>query len=95
MLDIRSNTMKMGVHAGQLGASFAAADRILLCENSNLTWDIRKMAQTAPTIVVIKQDTQQIIDSLKDECRPGDQIVIMSNGGFEGLHLRLIDAMKG
>ena len=95
VLDIRSNTMRMGVHAEQLGASFAAADMVMLCENPNLNWDMRKMAQTAPTIVVIKQDIQQIIDSLKDECRAGDQIVIMSNGGFEGLHLRLIDAMKG
>ena len=95
VLDIRSNTMKMGVHAEQLGDSFAAADMIMLCENPNLDWDIRKMAETAPTIVLIKQDTQQIIDSLKADCRAGDQIVIMSNGGFEGLHLRLIEAMKG
>jgi UDP-N-acetylmuramate: L-alanyl-gamma-D-glutamyl-meso-diaminopimelate ligase len=94
VLDIRSNTMKMGIHAGQLGASFAAADKILLCENPKLTWDIRKMAQTAPTIVDIKQDTQQIIDDLRKDCRPGDQVVIMSNGGFEGLHLRLVEAMQ-
>ena len=95
VLDIRSNTMRMGVHAERLGDSFAAADQIWLCESPELNWDIRKLAQTAPTIVNIRRDTQQIIDDLKAECRPGDQIVIMSNGGFDNFHRRLVDAMQG
>ena len=94
VLDIRSNTMKMGAHEEQLAASFAAADRILLCENPQIDWDIRKMAKTAPTIVDIKRDTQQIVEDLQQDSRPGDQIVIMSNGGFDGLHRRLIDALQ-
>jgi len=94
VLDIRSNTMKMGAHADRLGASFAAADRILLCENPQINWDIQQMAKTAPTIVDIKRDTQQIIDDLKQYSQPGDQIVIMSNGGFDGLHRRLVDALQ-
>jgi UDP-N-acetylmuramate: L-alanyl-gamma-D-glutamyl-meso-diaminopimelate ligase len=94
VLDIRSNTMKMGVHADRLAASFAAADRILLCENPQISWDIREMLKTAPTIVDIKPDTQQIIEDLKQHSRPGDQIVIMSNGGFDGLHRRLVAALQ-
>jgi len=94
VLDIRSNTMKMGAHSAQLGQSLAAADLILLCENPNLQWDLGKMAQSAPTIVEIKNDSQQIIDYLLDNCQPGDQVVIMSNGGFDNIHQRLIDAMQ-
>ncbi len=94
-LDIRSNTMKMGVHAESLGQSLAAADRVWLIDNPNLDWDLRKMAQTAPTIVEIKTDSQQIIDELVHNCRPGDQIVIMSNGGFDNIHQRLVQAMQG
>ena len=94
VVDIRSNTMKMGAHAAQLGLSFAAADLVLLCENPDLTWDIQKMAQSTPTIVEIKTDSQQIIDHLLHNCRPGDQIVIMSNGGFDNIHRRLIQAMQ-
>ena len=94
VLDIRSNTMKMGVHAAELGRSLAAADLVLLCENPDLPWDLGKMAQSAPTIVEIKTDSQQIIDYLLQYCRPGDQIVIMSNGGFDNIHRRLIDAMQ-
>ena len=94
VLDIRSNTMKMGVHEAELGAALAAADRVLICENPKLSWDMRQMAQTAPTIIDIRQDTQQIIDYLVGFCEPGDQIVIMSNGGFDNIHRRLVDAMQ-
>ncbi len=94
VLDIRSNTMKMGVHAGELAESLAAADLVLLCENTDLPWDLAKMAASASTIVEIKKDTQQIIDRLLQFCRQGDQVVIMSNGGFDNLHRRLIQAMQ-
>lgn len=94
VLDIRSNTMKMGVHAEHLGKSLAAADLVLLCENPDLQWDIEKMAQSAPTIVEIKTDSQKIIDYLLHNSEPGDQIVIMSNGGFDNIHQRLISAMQ-
>ena len=62
--------MKMGIHADQLGESLAAADLVLLMiENPNLSWDLRKMAETAPTIVEIKTDSQQIIDYLVHNCQ--------------------------
>jgi UDP-N-acetylmuramate: L-alanyl-gamma-D-glutamyl-meso-diaminopimelate ligase len=94
VLDIRSNTMKMGIHGDQLAASFAAADLVLLCENPGLQWDLEKMAAAATTLVEIKKDSQQIIDCLLHKARHGDQIVIMSNGGFENIHQRLIDALQ-
>ncbi len=94
VLDIRSNTMKMGVHGTELGQSFAAADLILLCESPDLNWDIAKMTESAATIVEIKTDSQQIIDYLVHNCQPEDQIVIMSNGGFDNIHQRLIQALR-
>ncbi len=93
-LEMRSNTMKMGKHADELGRSFTDADLVLLCEDKNLPWDMRKMSESAPTIVEIKNDTQQIIDHLLSICEPGDQIVIMSNGGFDDIRRRLVDAMQ-
>ncbi len=94
VLDIRSNTMKMGVHGDALTQSLAAADLVLLIDNPNLSWDLRKMAETAPTIIEIKTDSQQIIDYLVHNCQSGDQIVIMSNGGFDNIHQRLVQAMQ-
>jgi UDP-N-acetylmuramate: L-alanyl-gamma-D-glutamyl-meso-diaminopimelate ligase len=94
VLDIRSNTMKMGIHGDQLGQSFAAADLVLLCEKPDLEWDMKIMAESAPTIVEIKTDSQQIIEYLVHNSQPGDQIVIMSNGGFDNIHQRLIQALN-
>jgi UDP-N-acetylmuramate: L-alanyl-gamma-D-glutamyl-meso-diaminopimelate ligase len=94
IVDIRSNTMKMGVQEQELAQSFAAADLVLLCENTKLPWDLAAMAASASTIVEIKSDAQQIIDYLLQTVRHGDQIVIMSNGGFENIHQRLIQALQ-
>jgi UDP-N-acetylmuramate: L-alanyl-gamma-D-glutamyl-meso-diaminopimelate ligase len=52
------------------------------------------MAASAATIVEIKKDTQQIIDLLLHTVHQGDQVVIMSNGGFENIHQRLIAALQ-
>ena len=93
VLDIRSNTMKSGAHGAELGLSIADADLVLLCETPDLQWDMKQMAETAPTIVEIKTDTQQVIDYLLHNCQPGDQVVIMSNGGFDNIHQRLVQAM--
>lgn len=94
VLDIRSNTMKMGIHSDQLAASLAAADLVLLCENPDLPWDLADIAASASTIVEIKKDSQQIIETLLHSAHQGDQIVIMSNGGFENIHQRLIAALQ-
>ena len=94
VLDIRSNTMKLGVHGAGLGRSLAAADLVLVCENPDLDWDIAEIAESAATIVEIKTDSQQVIDYLVQNCGPGDQVVIMSNGGFENIHRRLIEALQ-
>lgn len=94
VLDIRSNTMKSGAHGGDLARSLAAADRVLLCETPGLQWDLKQLVESASTIIEIKTDTQQIIDDLLKNCRHGDQVVIMSNGGFDGIHQRLIQAMQ-
>lgn len=94
VLDIRSNTMKMGVQAGQLGPALADADQVLLCENPKLQWNLAEMADSSPTSVVIKADIEAIIEFLVNTCKPGDQIIIMSNGGFDNIHRRLVQAMQ-
>lgn len=94
VLDIRSNTMKMGIHAAQLGRSVDAADQVLLCDNPDLNWDLRKAMATSSAGIEIKADIEEIIRYLVDNCRQQDQIVIMSNAGFDNIHHRLIKAMQ-
>jgi UDP-N-acetylmuramate: L-alanyl-gamma-D-glutamyl-meso-diaminopimelate ligase len=98
VIEMRSNTMKMGALRDKVAHSLSSADVVLMIDNPGLEWDIHSMAQvvntTADTQVMIKSDTGQIIDQLVKDCQPNDQIVIMSNGGFENIHQRLILAMQ-
>ncbi len=94
VVDIRSNTMKMGIHAGTLGRSLSSADVVLFCDNPSLQWDIHAIESTESTLIIIKPDVEQMIEELLQNCRCGDQIVIMSNGGFDNIHQRLIKAIQ-
>ncbi len=94
VIDIRSNTMKMGIHASQFAKSIASADTVLLCEDDTVKWDIRAIEAPAPTMVEIKPNVDDVIDYLLKNCREGDQIVIMSNGGFDNIHNKLIQSLR-
>ena len=94
VIDIRSNTMKMGSQATQFAESLAFADTVLLCENDTVRWDIRAIEAPASTMVEIKPDVDEVINYLLKYCAAGDQIVIMSNGGFDNIQTRLIQAMQ-
>ena len=94
VIELRSNTMKMGVHASRFANSLVAADVVLLCEDKKLQWDLHAMAQSASILVLIKSNLDQVIEYLVQNSRKGDQIVIMSNGGFDNIHHRLIHAMQ-
>ena len=94
VLDIRSNTMKMGNHAGKLQQALSAAHVVLLCENKDLKWDIHAIKSTESTLIDIKPDIEQMVRQLVIDCQPGDTVAIMSNGGFENIHQRLIEALQ-
>ena len=94
VLDIRSNTMKMRAHTEKLAQALEIADLALLCETPNVAWDMAEMAKSANTLIEIKPDTQHLTDYLSENSQNGDQIVIMSNGGFDGIHRRLVDALR-
>jgi UDP-N-acetylmuramate: L-alanyl-gamma-D-glutamyl-meso-diaminopimelate ligase len=90
----RSNTMKAGVHEKTLGASFEPADSVMLFDNGQLQWDIHSLINGQSKRMQIFQETDQIIDSLIQSVASGDKVVIMSNGGFEGIHQKLIQALS-
>lgn len=90
----RSNTMKVGVHEKTLGAAFDPADEVLLFDNGQLQWNIQSLLKNRSTGMHIYSAIEQIIDSLIHSAASGDSIVIMSNGGFEGIHQKLIQALR-
>ncbi len=96
VIEPRSNTMKMGIHKSGLADSAALADAVLWYEPEGLAWGLREAIEGAQ--VDNKQDvltsTEAIIDYLCTHAQAGDAVVIMSNGGFDGIHQRLLSALS-
>ncbi len=90
VLEPRSNTMRLGVHRDQLAAALAPADRVLLHAPSNLGWDAAAALQSLGERARVHGSVAGILAELVDEARPGDRVLIMSNGGFENIHQRLL-----
>jgi UDP-N-acetylmuramate: L-alanyl-gamma-D-glutamyl-meso-diaminopimelate ligase len=93
VLELRSNTMKMGVHKEQLAPALAQADEVILFQPPDLGWSLQEIANAIGPRARVFDRVQSIIDYLKTSSRSGDHILVMSNGGFENIHKRLIEAL--
>ncbi|MFN2308961.1 MAG: UDP-N-acetylmuramate:L-alanyl-gamma-D-glutamyl-meso-diaminopimelate ligase [Gammaproteobacteria bacterium] len=93
VLEPRSNTMRLGVHRATLAPALAAADRVWLFAPPDLGWDLAEVAQAARTPTAVVGDLDGLVAAIIAEARPGDHIVVMSNGGFGGLHAKLLAAL--
>jgi len=94
VLEPRSATMRMGVHRDALGPSLAKADEVWLYAPADLGWDITPVMSSLSTRGRSSQDINALARDLANAARPGDHIVIMSNGGFGGLHGKLLGALR-
>jgi len=93
LIEPRSNTMRQGVHASQLLPSASAADAVIWADLSNLRW-LQDQIQTADNRHQSGQNVDELIERVASQVQGPTHIVIMSNGGFAGIHTRLIDALK-
>ncbi|MDZ4047962.1 MAG: UDP-N-acetylmuramate:L-alanyl-gamma-D-glutamyl-meso-diaminopimelate ligase [Pseudoxanthomonas sp.] len=94
-MEPRSNSMRSGAHADALAPSLDIADVVVFLHRPELAWDagrivaaIRGDARTLP-------DADALIAALKTQARPGDHVVFMSNGGFDGAPRRFLAALQG
>ncbi|MBK9132096.1 MAG: UDP-N-acetylmuramate:L-alanyl-gamma-D-glutamyl-meso-diaminopimelate ligase [Gammaproteobacteria bacterium] len=94
VLELRSNTMKMGVHKQQIAPALALADEVILFQPPDLGWSLGEIAEAIGPRARVFDRVQSIIDHLKANGRGGDHILIMSNGGFENIHTRLLEALR-
>lgn len=100
IIEPRSNTMKMGIHQDSLAESAALADYTIWYEPAGLEWGLKEVIEHAYTAsdsignqqVMSSIDT--IIEHITTHAQAGDAIVVMSNGGFEGIHQRLLTALR-
>jgi UDP-N-acetylmuramate: L-alanyl-gamma-D-glutamyl-meso-diaminopimelate ligase len=94
VLEPRSNTMRMGVHNAELAAALAAADLVYLFAPPDLGWDAAAAVAPLGRRVRVMDRVQAIVERIIAEATPGDHVLVMSNGGFEGIHQRLLEAIQ-
>ncbi|MCC7199975.1 MAG: UDP-N-acetylmuramate:L-alanyl-gamma-D-glutamyl-meso-diaminopimelate ligase [Gammaproteobacteria bacterium] len=93
VLEPRSNTMKLGVHRDEIAHSLAAADRVWFYRPADLGWDLAPVAGLLGPRASVATDLDGLVAALANESLPGDHVLVMSNGGFGGLHGRLLEAL--
>jgi UDP-N-acetylmuramate: L-alanyl-gamma-D-glutamyl-meso-diaminopimelate ligase len=94
VLEARSNTMRMGVHKDTLAPSLGGADAVFLFAPPDLGWDAAAVARAIGVKAVAEPGIDALMARLTAELKAGDQVLIMSNGGFGGLHRRLLESLR-
>ena len=94
IMEPRSNTMRMGVHRHTLADAFAAADQVMFYQPDNLTWDLKSETGGLGDKREIFTRIDDIIAGIARMAKPGDHVIIMSNGSFGGIQQRLIDTLQ-
>jgi UDP-N-acetylmuramate: L-alanyl-gamma-D-glutamyl-meso-diaminopimelate ligase len=90
VVEPRSNTMRRGVMKDALPASLAAADRIFVY-TANVGWDPEAVFARLGARASCAGDLEALVSAIAAEARAGDHVVVMSNGGFGGIHAKLLD----
>ncbi len=89
VLEPRSNTMKMGAVNDALPGSLEGADRVF-CYGANLGWDVAGALAPLGSNAVVHDDLHAMIEAIASEAKAGDHVLVMSNGGFGGVHEKLL-----
>jgi UDP-N-acetylmuramate: L-alanyl-gamma-D-glutamyl-meso-diaminopimelate ligase len=95
VVEPRSNTMRMGAHKDALPAAFAAAAKVFVLGGASLGWDPAEVLAVLGPKLAVARDRDTLLVRLLDELRAGDQVVLMSNGSFQGLPQLLPEALQG
>ncbi|MGH6639376.1 MAG: UDP-N-acetylmuramate:L-alanyl-gamma-D-glutamyl-meso-diaminopimelate ligase, partial [Polaromonas sp.] len=89
----RSNTMKLGIMTAQLPWSLEQAD-LAFCHAGGLDWDARAALAPMGERAQVADTIDQLLAQVKAAVRPGDHLLCMSNGGFGGVHAKLLEALQ-
>ena len=94
VLEPRSNTMKLGVHREQLAPALAPADKSWLLNPPDLGWDLAGAVSSMGDRASLARTVDALVKGLAAEARTGDHVLVMSNGGFGGVHEKLLAALR-
>ena len=93
-LEPRSNTMKAGIHIDELGSALVAADRAWLLAGEGINWDPQEALAPLEGRGRVVTRSADLLQQIKDQVRPGDHVVFMSNGGFDAVPRRFCELLR-
>jgi UDP-N-acetylmuramate: L-alanyl-gamma-D-glutamyl-meso-diaminopimelate ligase len=93
VLEPRSATMKRGVHKETLAQSLTKADQVFLFQPDNIEWSVQDIADACSQPSQVESDIDALVAKIAEQAEPHDQILVMSNGGFGGIHQKLLEAL--
>ncbi len=94
VLDIRSNTMKAGHHKENLPAALQDANTVYFFQSPDITWDVNKIWQSANKPGGVFGNIDDLLGALLAENRQDEQVIFMSNGGFNGIQTQYLEKLK-
>jgi len=94
VLEPRSNTMKMGVFKDSLAPALHEADHVVLYQAPDLGWNLDTVAAALDSRGQVCHTLDETLAAIQAQAKSGTQVLIMSNGGFGGIHERLLEALR-
>ncbi|MFN2382135.1 MAG: UDP-N-acetylmuramate:L-alanyl-gamma-D-glutamyl-meso-diaminopimelate ligase [Guyparkeria sp.] len=94
VLDPRSNTMRAGVHASRLAGALSGADRVFVHAPDDLAFNPTTVLAELGERLVVAGSVERLLETVMADCREGDWVVSMSNGGFGGFPARLVESLR-
>jgi UDP-N-acetylmuramate: L-alanyl-gamma-D-glutamyl-meso-diaminopimelate ligase len=91
VLEPRSNSMRMGAHAEALAPALDGADVIAIMARPELKWDARSQLTALGPRLAVASGPEELLRELAHQVRPGDAVVFMSNGGFDGIPVQFAE----
>jgi UDP-N-acetylmuramate: L-alanyl-gamma-D-glutamyl-meso-diaminopimelate ligase len=93
-LEPRSHSMRQGAHAQALAPSLAGADAVIFLHRAELAWDAGRVTAALDGRGTAVPTVDALVDALLAQARTGDQVIFMSNGGFEAAPRRFVEKLR-
>ena len=94
VLEPRSNTMKLGISKDELAPSLGRADEIYMFQPEQLPWLVADVVDACIQPAYWTADIDLLVEMITKSAKPTDAILIMSNGGFSGIHNKILESLK-
>ncbi|MCK5903438.1 MAG: UDP-N-acetylmuramate:L-alanyl-gamma-D-glutamyl-meso-diaminopimelate ligase [Cocleimonas sp.] len=94
ILEPRSNTMRMGIHHDSLIDSLAVADQVFLYQPNDMDWGMDNVVNQLGANAQLYRNIDQLVTAVVTVATAGDQLLVMSNGGFGDIHNKLLESLK-